>query len=266
MDAIERSLLAISKIPANSGHSLHKGTPREAFIREFLSQHLSERVAIGTGEIIDSRSRANEQRNQVDIVIFKRDYPRLALGGNIQGFLVESVVATIEVKSSLKKTDVRQAMKSAIAVKSFQPSIEKSFRAGFQPPGILCFIVAYGGPAKMSTVKRWIMETAAELECEYPIMPPSAEKRASIASPALDGVYILGKGFVQFDNFPVGFVTDEMRESHPETKWAIGRTESGSLLLLFTLLTVSVSNIGPTCLNPVPYLSQFVLDGIVLGV
>ena len=266
MDAVEKSLLATSQIPANSGHALHKGTPRETFIKNFLSQHLSESVAIGTGEVIDSRSRPNERRNQVDIVIFKREYPRLEFGGDIQAFLVESVVATIEVKSTLKKEDVRQAMKSAIAVKSLQPSVNKVFSAGFRPPGIFCFVVAYAGPAKMATVKKWIVEIAAEKDFEYPTMPPSAEERQRIPAPGIDGIYVLGKGFVQFDNFPLGFVTDEMREGHPQTKWAIGTTKSGSLLLLFTLLTVSVSSIAPSCLNPIPYLSEFVLSGIELGV
>src|SRR5712692_83027 len=100
VDAVEGSLLETSKIPANSGHSIHKGTPREAFIRQFLEGHLSERVAVGTGEIIDANSKPKEQRNQIDIVIYKRDYPRLDFGGGINGFLVESVVATIEVKST----------------------------------------------------------------------------------------------------------------------------------------------------------------------
>jgi hypothetical protein len=39
MDAKEAALLAISKIPANSDHPLHKGTPREAFVKEFLIGH-----------------------------------------------------------------------------------------------------------------------------------------------------------------------------------------------------------------------------------
>src|SRR6266516_2389057 len=85
MDAVEGSLLATSQIPANAGHSLHKGTPREAFIRQFLQGHLSERVAIGTGEIIDAHSPPNppnnQQRHQFDIVVHKRDYPRLDIGG-----------------------------------------------------------------------------------------------------------------------------------------------------------------------------------------
>ena len=85
MNAVENHLLAISKIPANSGHSLHKGTPREAFIREFLESHLNTTVSIGSGEIIDSKSAPNEKRNQFDIVIYKRNYPRLDFGGGING-------------------------------------------------------------------------------------------------------------------------------------------------------------------------------------
>ena len=34
-----------------SAHSLHKGTPREVFIREFLGEHLPLELEIGTGEI-----------------------------------------------------------------------------------------------------------------------------------------------------------------------------------------------------------------------
>jgi hypothetical protein len=101
MDAVENSLVHISQIPANAGHSLHKGTPREAFIKEFLEGHLSSNVAIGTGEIIDSNSPPRAQRNQYDIVIYKTNYPKLDFGGGISGFLIESVVATIEVKSLL---------------------------------------------------------------------------------------------------------------------------------------------------------------------
>ena len=101
MDAKEDALIAISKIPANSGHSLHKGTPREAFIKKFLIDHLPSNVDIGTGEIIDAVSLPNQSCNQFDIVIYKRNYPKLDFGDGISGFLIESVIATIEVKSTL---------------------------------------------------------------------------------------------------------------------------------------------------------------------
>ncbi|MEU3679269.1 DUF6602 domain-containing protein, partial [Streptomyces griseus] len=72
MAAVEDQLLATSKIPANSGHSLHKGTPREAFIKEFLEAHLPSTLAIGSGELIDSESQPSEARRQFDLVIYKR--------------------------------------------------------------------------------------------------------------------------------------------------------------------------------------------------
>src|SRR5690348_2512453 len=92
MAAVERSLLASAGISANAGHSLHKGTPREVFVRSFLQNHLSEQVAIGTGEIIDSHSQAGQPRNQMDVVIYKRNYPKLDFGGSVSGFLVESAI------------------------------------------------------------------------------------------------------------------------------------------------------------------------------
>ncbi|WP_156901604.1 DUF6602 domain-containing protein [Azohydromonas australica] len=69
MSAVENAILQTSGIPANAGHSLHRGTPRENLIVNFLSSHLSENMAIGSGEIFDFRSKPREQRNQFDIVI-----------------------------------------------------------------------------------------------------------------------------------------------------------------------------------------------------
>ena len=192
MQAVEEQLLAISKIPANSGHSLHKGTPREAFIREYLEKHLNSTVAIGTGEIIDSRSKPGEQRNQFDIVIYKRNYPKLDFGGGVSGFLAESVVATIEVKSTLDKAGIEQAVRAARAAKALKKNEVKSFSSGYIPPSILSFVVAYDGPAKMETVHAWVKEVYSSNGISEPKLPPN--DRAAVAGPALEGVFVLGKG------------------------------------------------------------------------
>lgn len=118
--AIEKSIICKAEIQANVGHSLHKGTPRELFIKEFLSSHSSETVSFGTGEIIDADSRPSEKRNQIDIVIHKKEYPRLDFTGGISGFLSESVVAAIEVKSTLDEEAFRDAYKSAINCKKLK--------------------------------------------------------------------------------------------------------------------------------------------------
>lgn len=175
LEAVEASLLAISRIPANTGHPLHKGTPRETFIREFLESHLSEKVAVGTGEIIDCDSPPNPpstaQRHQYDIVLYKRDYPRLNIGGGITAFLAESVVATIEVKSTLDRDELQKSMRAARASKQLTQHVVTAFTTGYQPPGILNYVVAYDGPAKMSTIHGWISPIHAALGISAPRCP-----------------------------------------------------------------------------------------------
>lgn len=159
MNATENHLVSISQIPANAGHTLHRGTPREAFIKEFLSGHLSSNVAIGSGEIIDSNSQPRVQRNQYDIVIYKNNYPKLDFGGGVNGFLIESVIATIEVKSLLDQSAIDQSVKAAHNAKVLNPSINKSFSTGWVPPKIINYVVAYDGPAQMNTVYNWILNS-----------------------------------------------------------------------------------------------------------
>jgi hypothetical protein len=261
LNAVEAHLLQISQIPANSGHNLHKGTPREAFIKEFLINHLSERVAIGTGEIIDANSTPNQQRNQIDIVIYKRDYPKIDFGGGINGFLAESVVATIEVKSVLTKRDLEVAITTAQSIKQLQRNIITSFTAGYQPPSILNYVVAYDGSTNMQTVLGWIQEIHLSRNIDYSQMGATLVERINVASPSLDGIFVLGKGFIQFDNTPLGFLTDEARISNPRIRWSGANTTDNNLLLLFIALTQAVSGVSGSWLNPIPYLSTLNLSG-----
>lgn len=263
-EAAENHLLAISKIPESTGHPLHKGTPREAFIKEFLTSHLSESVAIGTGEIIDANSKSGETRNQIDIVIYRRNYPKLDFGGGISGFLAESVVATIEVKSKLDEPALAQGIRTAQSIKQLKSNIVQSFSAGYQPPSILSYLVAYDGPAKMETVHSWIEKVSLSEGITYPMMGITAQERLGIASPSIDAILVLGKGFLYFDNVPAGFVTDELRRQNPEVHWVCANSAYGSLLLLFLFLTQAVSGVSGSWLNPIPYLSNFRVDGIEL--
>jgi len=243
MDAVEAQLLATSRIPANAGHSLHKGTPREAFIKEFLQDHLSERVAIGSGEIIDANSQPNQSRNQMDIVVFKRDFPKLNFGGGIQGFLAESAVATIEVKSTLDEKGLRTAVEAAHKIKALQRGTISGLTYGYVPPHIVSYVVAYDGPAMMQTVHGWLKPIHTHLGINYPSMGPTIQQRMPVPSPSLEGIFVLGKGFVLFDNSPLTFIPDQIRQVRPSARWVVGNMASGSLLLLFLLLTYDVKGV-----------------------
>ena len=266
MDAKEDALVAISKIPANSGHSLHKGTPREAFIREFLVSHLPENVAIGTGEIIDANSRPGAQRNQFDIVIYKNNYPKLDFGGGISGFLIESVIATVEVKSTLTQIDLEQAIRAARNAKSLTPNVTSSFTSGYIPPKVLNYVVAYDGPEQMHTVYNWIPQIHGTLGITTPDLPQDESKRMNVSSPSIDGVFVLKKGFLYFDNVPNGFANSKARGDFPKLKWVFTNTTSGNLLLLFIMLQSATANIEGKWLNPIPYLASFQVPDVQFGI
>ncbi|WP_197648374.1 DUF6602 domain-containing protein [Sulfobacillus thermosulfidooxidans] len=256
INAYENKLLAISRIPDNSGHSLHKGTPREAFIKEFLQSHLSELIGFGNGEIIDCDSQPNQQRNQVDIVLYKKNYPKLDFGGGINGFFVESVVATIEVKSALTEGELTAAFNSIRNTKSLQRNMVTSFYTGYQPPGIFSCIVAYDGPANMSTVYGWINRYVQNNNITMPSMAPDLKSRMNIPSPLADLIVILGKGFVQFDNSPITFLSDAHRAQDPTKKWLVSTGQDGNLLMLFSHLTVALSGVSASWMNVIPYLAN----------
>lgn len=261
LDSIESVLIAKSKIPNSTGHSLHKGTPREIFIREFLMGHLSEKVAIGSGEIIDANSLPGQSRNQHDIVIYKREFPKLEFGGGINGFLAESVVATIEVKSNLTQTDFKTTMKAARNTKSFQRSLEGTFiTAGYQPPSILTFLIAYDGPANMNTVHGWVKPFMTEEGLVDPTMGNTLDERMRVVAPCLDGIFVLEKGFMIYDSCPISLVTDAMRAISPQTRWGLTQSTHGNLLMLFLILTTAIGGVAAATFNALPYVKSVTLN------
>lgn len=263
MASVERLLAAQSKVPASSGHGVNKGTPREPFIREFLQSHLPTIASIGAGEIIDSNSLPNQTRNQFDIVLYKNNHPKLDFGGGVHCFLIESVVATIEVKSKLTKSDLEQAILAAHRAKSMQPSTTTSFNAGFVPPRVLSYVVAYNGPQKMSTVTKWIADVHHRNGIPRVTRPAQEEQRIATPSSTIDGVFILNKGFTYFDNVPLGLNTTNVGSINTNLGWWSADTETGSLLFLFLLLQSAFANVQGQWLNPIPYLKDFSVPSVL---
>ncbi len=242
----ESLLLEISKIPSISGHSLHKGTPREIFVRNFLQDHLASTLAIGSGELIDANSEPGDQRAQHDIIIYKGSYPRLYLGGGIGAYLIESVVATVEIKSTLDEEDMIQVVKAASEAKELSPSTT----AGMRRP-LANYLLAYKGPAKMTTAFSWLRTAYNKAQLSDPIFATRDQRRFT-ASPALDGIFLLGKGFCLFEN-NVGFLNDWHLNQEPAATWSIVDCDRGSLLMLFACLLGLIEENVPNQLRPYPY-------------
>ncbi len=245
-EAAERHLLQQRELSAHAGHPNTKGSPREEFVREFLRGHVGTRLGIGTGEIIDPASRTGDRRHQIDVVIHRDEYPRLALGGEVSVFLAESVVATIEVKSTLSKQELQRAVIVARDIKQLgRGSGFSGLSAGYLPPGILCYVVAYVGPAKMKTVRRWLEEIHAELGVDFGApLPAQFSERWKCPAPTLDGVFVLGTGFVMYDNASLTLRDEEYWEAHPDHRWVTVSADGASLMTLFLLVTSAASGVG----------------------
>jgi len=257
LESAERILLEQLEIGRSSGHPVNQGSAREYFIRSFLRDHLGDNVGIGAGEIIDADSKILQARNQHDIVLYRQS-PKIALGGGIDAFLVESVMATIEVKSTLTRDDLATAIRAAAAVKRMKSNLQLS--SGQQaetqrhrPPGIMSYLVAYAGPANMNTVYDWLADVHAEQGIKVPDLPATLGERVRIAGPSLDGIFVLGRGFVHFDNMRVTWIWDTVR-AKDKGNWGVCDTELGSLLVLFLQLVATVGTTYGEWVDTVKYI------------
>ncbi len=101
-------------------HEIAADSTRAAFIRGVLEPFLPSSYAIGSGRIIDS---AGQSSDFIDIVIYRRDFPRLNLPGSSDVFLYESVLATIEVRTKLIRKTLFEALDTCASIAKLKPGI-----------------------------------------------------------------------------------------------------------------------------------------------
>ena len=244
LNAIEAVLLAQSKAASNAGHPNLRGGPREWFIHNFLEDHLPSILEVGQGEIINADSKPQpkpgEYRPQVDIVLYRRDLPKISYAQRNTAFLQEGVVATIEVKTKLTREDLLQACKACSthkALKYYYPDATRKVITHRYPLNILSYIVAFDGPARMSTIVNWLkwMEQKSEV------------KPAQL----VEMIVVLGKGtFWQIASFPALKGIDLRLDSQKSYRgWAFVQQEDKNLLLLFVhMLSWMGTLFGPSSL------------------
>lgn len=229
-NAIERVLIAQSAAARNAGHPNLRGGPREWFIRDFLQNHLPTSLEIGQGEIIDEDSKPNppkdSYRPQVDIVVYRRDLPRITYSRDNVAFLAEGVIATIESKSMLTKTGLANACKAAWLHKSLKRS-PPLHAFGVPLECILSYVVAFDGPKNVSTVAGWLPKLAMNLNASHDKL--------------VDMVVVLGKGVVWQR---AAFSTIPAFALPAGTRWAYFEQSEKNLFVLFTHMLTWVSSIS----------------------
>ena len=202
---IQRRLQAEGDAARSFQHGLNRGQIREAFVREFLSQNISDFWGVGTGEVIHKDALPEEARHQIDVVVHNKKYPKLSLATGIDLFFIETVSSFIEIKSLLTKERLR---KTAAITKKIK-SLARFPRQRINPTGLVetprpySFVFAYDGPKRIETVLRWLKDISQEDEYGLTALSDTEPGgRFFYNHHFVDGVFLLGRGYVTLDALP----------------------------------------------------------------
>lgn len=116
-DGISKQMLFdFEQIRSEITHKGERGAQQEETLIKFLSHYLPKKYGIGSGEIVNSHDQVSRQ---CDIVIYNvNESPLLLIREGYQLFPVESVVATIEVKSTINQRSVSEIITNIASIGS----------------------------------------------------------------------------------------------------------------------------------------------------
>ncbi len=102
-------------------HNLTSGTANEMILRNFLAEFSTGRNAVGQGFIchpaIPNQRSKHYVSKQCDILVYNRDYPLVHSEGDVKVVWPQSVQLLIEVKTQLRKQDLKDALANISAAK-----------------------------------------------------------------------------------------------------------------------------------------------------
>lgn len=230
LNAIEKVLLAQGIVASNAGHPNLIGGPKEWFIRDFLNDHLPSTVKVGQGEIINSHSEPSANllsKNQIDIVLYRHNFPKIAYSRNDSAFLRESIISTIEVKSKIGKGEFKKACKASHNLKNREYIQHPNPKRPYDPVGLIIdltlppvysYVVAFDTSTRLSTMAKWLPALTADLKTSPDML--------------IDMMIVLGKGTIwRLASFPQ--LGRALQNKYPRAIWAYLEQDDKNLLLLF---------------------------------
>ncbi len=271
LGALEKRLLDMFKAESSA--------PCDLLLREYFEPLFGADLMVGAGRVVDSRSEADAPQVGADILLCRRHGPRLQLDGLSDCFLAESVVAAISVTPYLDGAQMARAVSAARSIKQLRRSSLRATGGAAQAESaelpdtelsdatlaIPCFVLAFDGPQQMDAVHVALKHAYREHGIEEADLPDTGAERLQFASPAVDGVFVLGRGFLNFDNTAFGFFDDAARHDSFGACWSIASAEQGSLVSLFMQISLAADALAGTRLDPRPYLGGFSASRLRVG-
>lgn len=139
------------------------GELREIFIQRVLKNMLPSTVEICSGVLFDAE---DKRSNQQDIIIYRRDMPKLSFGKGPQFLFVEGALATIEVKSKIDEQEFNRAMDNIKSVKSLKINRKMGMSWGPAPKEIKCYVFSYDS-VELDTFKTYLDKYIKKVESTY---------------------------------------------------------------------------------------------------
>ncbi len=139
-----------------------RGTTREDLLKDVIRQLLPEKFRVGNGTIVDVHK---TQSKQQDLFIFDAfNSPVFLKMESASVVPVESVYATVEVKSTLTKETLRQSIENIISVKKLQHSELQNSPLLFSRHNVIMgCIFAYTSDSTIETVAHNVDKICAEI-------------------------------------------------------------------------------------------------------
>ena len=221
---------------------------RAAFVQAFAEPMFGGELRLRHGAVVGLAGAPDASHPVFDLLLCQWDGPSLALADGRPAWLAETVVATVHLCASLDEAAVADAVRAAAAAKRLE---RRALKGGDGPPPPLrSYLVAFDGPAAMQQAHVWLKLAYRRQGVEEADMPATGAERAGVASPALDGVFVLGRGFLNFDNVEVGLLTDEARADTFGMCWAVATHERGALVSLWLQLQQAITAMAGRRLDP----------------
>lgn len=137
--------------------SKNLGDNREIFCRNFLERVLPPRLKVASGEVWDS---FGNKSGEEDIIILREDVATLEFETE-HAYLVEGVLAVIEIKSNLQKDKLIEAANNLEKIKNLKIQSSASMSYGNPKLEPLRIIFSYKG-ADLNTLKQEIIDKKLE--------------------------------------------------------------------------------------------------------
>ena len=153
---ISESLNSQFLLTKGGKHRLSMGEKREEIVKGFLRENLPETYGVTQGEIFDT---TGEVSNQCDVIIYNSAMPAFR-SPSLNLFPVDSVFGVCQVKSSLDKTRLKEAVENIQSVKKMKLKQPTAYFGKFNDT-VYCVLFAFDG--RIGTMRKNLLETYTDL-------------------------------------------------------------------------------------------------------